>query len=84
MSTTFEEPTTIRELTRHVEREHSDLRTLLNDQHEQLVVVGKPGDEPPIGLWEILGSSDFEMQTVTADSRGRWLGVINAADGGDR
>jgi hypothetical protein len=84
MSATVEESASIRELTRYVEREHPDLRTLLNDQHEQLVVVGQPGDEPPIGLWEILGSSGFEMQTVTTDSRGRWLGVVNAADDGSK
>jgi hypothetical protein len=81
MSATVEEPTTVRELTRYVEH-HTVLRTSYNARREQLVVVGKPGEQPPIGLWEILGSSDFEMQTVTADSRGRWLGVINASEDG--
>jgi hypothetical protein len=58
------------------------LRTLLNDQHEQLVVVGQPGHpEPEAALREVLGSSAFELRDDTADSRGRWIGVINAADG---
>jgi hypothetical protein len=82
MSTMIDNPTTIRELTRYVEREHPDLRTLLNDQHEQLVVVGQPGHpEPSAALREVLGSSGFEMQAQTTDSRGRWLGVIT--DSGD-
>jgi hypothetical protein len=61
MNATVENSTTIRELIRYVEREHPDLRTSYNDRHGQLVVVGQPGAKPPIGLWEILGSSDFEM-----------------------
>jgi hypothetical protein len=86
MSASVEEPANIRELTRYVEREHPRLRTLLNDQHEQLVVVGQPGHpEPPAALREVLGSSGFEMRAETADSRGRWLAVINTADdGGNR
>lgn len=80
------QPTSIHELARYVEREHPRLRTLLNGQHEQLVVVGQPGHpEPPAALREIIGSSGFKLRDETADSRGRWLGVINAADdGGDR
>jgi hypothetical protein len=81
MSATVEDPTTIRELTRYVEREHPRLRTLLNDQYEQVVIVGQPGHpEPSAALREVLGSSSFEMQAETTDSRGRWLGVISAAD----
>lgn len=80
MSAVVEEPASIRELTRYVERELPNLKTLLNDQHEQLVVVGQPGAKPPIGLWEILGGNSFEMQVKTTDSRGRWMGVTNAAD----
>jgi hypothetical protein len=83
MSASVEEPAIIRELTRYVEREHPRLRTLLNDQHEQLVAVGQPGHpEPSAALREILGSSGFEMRAETADGRGRWLAVINAADDG--
>lgn len=45
------------------EREHPRLRTVLNDHHEQLVVVGQSGHpEPPAALREILGSSDFECR----------------------
>jgi hypothetical protein len=81
MSTMVEDSTTIRELTRYVEREHPDLKTLLNDRHEQLVVVGQPGHpEPSAALREVLGSGQFQMQAETTDSRGRWLGVVNAAD----
>jgi hypothetical protein len=83
MNATIEEPATVRELTRYVEREHPRLRTSYNARREQLVVVGQPGrPEPPAVLREILGSSDFEMGAQTVASRGRWLGVINAADGG--
>jgi hypothetical protein len=87
MSTMVEDPTTIRELTRYVEREHPDLRTLLNDHHEQLVVVGQPGHpEPAAALREVLGSSGFEIQAETADSRGRWLSVVSGRgdEGGNR
>jgi uncharacterized protein YabE (DUF348 family) len=79
-----ENPTTIRELTRYVEH-HTDLDTSYNARHEQVVVVGRPGNpESPAALREILGSDDFEMQAQTVASRGRWLGVINASeDGGE-
>jgi hypothetical protein len=83
MSTTVEDPATIRELTRYVEREHPRLSTAYNARCEQLVVVGQPGKpEPSAALREILGSSGFEMAAQTVDSRGRWLGVVNAADHG--
>lgn len=76
-----EDPATIRELTRYVEREHPRCRTLLNDKHEQLVIVGQPGyPEPPAALREVLGSSGFEVQAKTADSRGRWIGVVTGDD----
>jgi hypothetical protein len=80
-----EHPTTIRELTRYVEREHPRLRTSYNDRHSQLVVVGQPGhSEPSAALRETITSSDFEIGTQTVASRGRWLGVINASeDGGE-
>jgi hypothetical protein len=83
MSTIVEDPATIRELTRYVEREHPRLRTSYNARREQLVVVGQPGKpEPPAALREILGSSRFAVQAQTVASRGRWLGVVNAADHG--
>jgi hypothetical protein len=83
MSTIVEDPATVRELTRYVEREHPRLRTSYNARREQLVVVGQPGQpEPPAALHEVLGSSGFEMQAQTVASRGRWLGVVNAADDG--
>jgi hypothetical protein len=83
MSTTVENPATIRDLTRYVEREQPCLRTSYNARREQLVVVGQPGKhEPPAALREILGSSGFEMEAQTVASRGRWLGVMNAADDG--
>jgi hypothetical protein len=48
MSTRVENPATIRDLTRYVEREHPCLRTSHNARREQLVVVGQPGKpEPP-------------------------------------
>jgi hypothetical protein len=81
MNATVENPTTIRELTRYVEREHPRLRTLLNDQHEQLVAVEQPGHpEPPAALREILGSSGFELRARAVASRGRWLGVVTVGD----
>jgi hypothetical protein len=85
MSTMVEDPTTIRELTRYVEREHPDLRTSYNDRHEQLVVVGQPGHpEPSAALRETIASSGFEIEAQTVASCGRWLGVINASeDGGE-
>jgi hypothetical protein len=43
MSATVEDPTTIRELTRYVEH-HTDLDTSYNARHEQVVVVGRPGN----------------------------------------
>jgi hypothetical protein len=85
MSASVEVPTSIRELTRYVEREHPQLRTSYNARCEQLVVVSQPGHpEPSAALREILASSDFEMGAQTVASRGRWLGVINASeDGGE-
>jgi hypothetical protein len=83
MSTIVEDPATIRELTRYVEHEHRDLSTSYNARREQLVVVGRPGKpEPPAALREAIASSDFEMEAQTVASRGRWLGVVNAADDG--
>ena len=87
MSTTVEDPATIRELTQYVEHEHPGLSTSYNARSEQLVVVGRPGKpEPPAALREILGSSQFELRAQTVASRGRWLGVVNAGDndGGNR
>lgn len=78
-----EQPTTIRELLRYVEREHPDLRPAYNSGFGQVFVSGQPGQaEPPAALREILGTN-FETQTVA--SRGHWFGVVNAADdGGNR
>jgi hypothetical protein len=86
MSAAIEDPATIRELTRYVEREYPRLSTSYNARCEQLVVVGQPGrPEPPAALREIAASNGFEMEAQTGASRSRWLGVINAADnGGDR
>lgn len=83
MSTTFETPTTIRELTRYIEREHPDLQPAYNSGFGQVFVSGQPGQaEPSAALREILGSN-FETQTVAI--RGHWIGVVNAADdGGER
>ena len=83
MSTTFdfEIPATIHELTRYVEHEHRDLDTSYNAHHEQLVVVGQPGQpEPPATLREVICSSHFELRAETVASRGRWLGVVAAGD----
>lgn len=80
MSTTVKDPTSIRELTRYVEREHPRVSTSYNARREQLVVVGQPGKpEPPAALREILGSSAFELRAHAVASRARWLGVVNAA-----
>lgn len=77
-----EDPATIRELTRYVEREHPRLRTSYNARCEQLVVVGQPGQpEPPAALREVLGKSEFELRARAVASRGRWVGVVNAGDG---
>jgi hypothetical protein len=86
MSTTVEDPATVRELTRYVERKHPRHRTSYNDRCEQLVIVGQPDKpEPPATLREILGSSAFELRAHAVTSRARWLGVVNAAaDGGER
>jgi hypothetical protein len=86
MSTTVEHPMTIHELTRYVEHEHPRLRTSYNARHEQLVIVGQPGHpEPSAALREIIASSGFELRAQAVADRGRWLGVVNAADnGGDR
>jgi hypothetical protein len=82
MNTIVENPASIRELTRYVEHEHPDLDTSYNARREQLVVVGRPGrPEPPAALREILGSSDFELRARAVASRGRWIGVVNGADG---
>ena len=83
MSTTVEEPASIRKLTRYVEREHPDLRTSYNDRHEQVVIVGQPGyPEPSAALREIIASSGFELRAQAVADRRRWVGVVNAADHG--
>jgi hypothetical protein len=82
MSSAVEDPTTIRELTRYVEREYPRLSTSYNARCEQ-VVVGRPGQpEPPAALREIIAGNGFEVATQTVASRGRWIGVVNAADDG--
>jgi hypothetical protein len=84
MSATVEDPATIRELTRYVERQHPQHRTSYNDRRKQLVIVGQPGKpEPPAALREIIASNDFEVQAQTVASRGRWLGVVNADGDGE-
>ena len=82
MSTAVENPTTVRELTRYVEREYPRLSTSYNARCEQLVVrqPGKP--EPPAALRETIASNDFELRAHAMASRGRWLGVVNGADNG--
>ncbi len=83
MSVTVEDPTTLRELLRYVEREHPDLSTSFDTRHSQLVVVGRPGQpEPPAALREILGSDRFELRAHAVADRSRWVGAINAADHG--
>lgn len=83
MSTAVEDPTTIRELTRYAEREYPRLSTSYNARCEQVVVVGQPGQpEPPAALREIIASNGFEVATQTVASRGRWIGVVHAADDG--
>lgn len=68
---------TISELAHYVETEHPKLRTLLNDRHRQLVIIGQPGHpEPPATFREAFGSSSFEIETETADDKGRWLAVV--------
>jgi hypothetical protein len=84
MSTAVEDPTTIRELTRYVEREYPRLSTSYNARCEQVVVVGQPGSpEPSAALREIIASNGFEVATQTVASRGRWIGVVNARDAGE-
>lgn len=79
----FEDPTTVRELTRYVEHAHPDLRASYNDRHKQLIVVGQPGrPEPPAELREIIGGGRFELRAHAVADRGRWVGVVNAADDG--
>jgi hypothetical protein len=83
MSTTVEDPATVRELTRYVEHEYPDLSTSYNGRCEQVVVVGRPGQpEPPAALREVIASNGFEVATQTVASRGRWIGVVNATDDG--
>jgi hypothetical protein len=78
-----EQPTTIRELTRYVEHEHPALSTSYNARCEQLVVVGYPDhSEPSAALRETIASNGFEIEAQTVASRGRWVGVVNAADHG--
>ena len=87
MSSTFETPATVCELTRYVEHEYPGHDTSYNDRHGQLVVVGQPGKpEPPAALREIIGSNQFELRAQAVADRGRWVGVVNAADNevGDR
>jgi hypothetical protein len=83
MSTAVEDPTTVRELTRYVEREYPRLSTSYNARCEQVVVVSQPGrPEPPAALREIIASNGFEVATQTVASRGRWIGVVNPSDDG--
>ena len=83
MSSAVEDPATIRELTRYVEHEYPRLSTSYNARCEQVVVVGRPGQpEPPAALREIIASNGFEVATQTVASRGRWIGIVNAADNG--
>jgi hypothetical protein len=87
MSATVEDPASIRELTRYVEREHPRHRTSYNARREQLVIVGQPGKpEPPAALREIIASNDFELRAHAVAGRGRWVGVVNTEDndGGQR
>ena len=85
MSAAVEDPASIRELTRYVEHEHPRLSTSYNAHREQLIVVGQSGKpEPPAALRVIIASNGFEVQAQTVASRGRWLGVVNAADGDER
>jgi hypothetical protein len=77
MSSAVEDPATVRELTRYVEREYPRLSTSYNARCEQVVVVGQPGrPEPPAALREVVASNGFEVQAQAVASRGRWLGVI--------
>jgi cell division protein ZapA (FtsZ GTPase activity inhibitor) len=46
MNTIVEDPATVHELTRYVEREHPCLRTSYNARCEQVVVVGQTGAVP--------------------------------------
>jgi hypothetical protein len=83
MSTVVEDPATIRELTRYVEREYPRLSTSYNARCEQVVVVGRPGQpEPPAALREIIAANGFEVATQTVASRGRWIGVVNPSNDG--
>jgi hypothetical protein len=81
MSSAVEDPATIRELTRYVEREYPRLSTSYNGRYGQVVVVGQPGQsEPPAALREVIAANGFEVATQTVASRGRWIGVVNTAD----
>lgn len=83
MSSAVEDPATVRELTRYVERECPRLSTSYNARCEQVVVVGRPGQpEPPAALREIIAANGFEVATQTVASRGRWIGVVNLPDDG--
>lgn len=85
MSTTVENPATIYELTRYIEREHPQLKTSYNDRHEQVMIVGQPGKpEPPAALREIIGGERFEARTETVATRGRWIGVITGSENGGK
>ena len=81
MSSTFETPATVRELTRYVEREHPDLDTSFDARLDQLLVTGTPGRaEPPVALREILGSKHFEVQDEQVTGRKRWVAIVNFTD----
>ena len=88
MSTTVEQPTTVRELTRYVQDEHPSLDPSYHSSLDQLLVVGQPErPEPPAALREVLGSDQFEMQDQQVTGRAQWVAIVNAADtddGGDR
>jgi|AntDeeMetagen134_2_1112570.scaffolds.fasta_scaffold00268_2 hypothetical protein len=85
MSTTVEDPTTVRELTRCVQDAHPNLDTSYDADLDQLLVVGQPGKpEPPAALREVLVTEHFEIQDQQATGRSRWVAIVNPADGRDR
>lgn len=87
MSTTpgFEDPTTIRELTRYIEREHPNLDPSYDSGLDQLLVVAQPGKpEPPAALRKVLATDHFEILDQQTTGRSRWVAIVNPADGRDR
>jgi len=74
-------PTTVRELASYIETEFPSFSVGYSPAHEQLIVVGPPGQvEPPAALREVLASqgTDFLVQDQQVTDRRQWVTIVNA------